>query len=150
MLRAAVESTIPGMNKLTSTLVLAAITAALTAASALASPPSYQLVIRHQTHGCHAWSLSGGPFKAKEFLRTAPGTQLTIVDDDVMPHALVQLSGPKVTLTTPSMHKPGATATTQLFRKGRYVFETKAGEDYTKGVETTGEDNVLRLVVIVH
>jgi plastocyanin len=139
----------PHMNKLTSTLVLAAVTAAVTAASALAAPPSYQVQIRHQLTGCHAWSIAGGPFRASQTLTTAPGTQLTFVDNDVMPHTLVQLAGPKVTLTTPFMHKPGATATTQLFAKGRYVFRTKAGEDYMKGVKTVGADNVLRLVVVV-
>jgi hypothetical protein len=33
--------------------------------------------------------------------------------------------------------------------KGTYVFTTKAGEDYLKGVKTVGEDNVLKLVVKV-
>jgi plastocyanin len=138
------------MNRLTSTLVLAAVIAALTAASALASPPSYQLVIRHQLKGCHAWAVSGGAYKAKQTLVAAPGTKLTFMDNDVMPHTLFQLSGPKVTLTTPSMHAPGATATTQLFTKGTYVFGTKAGEDYMKGVKTIGADNTLRLVVVIH
>jgi hypothetical protein len=30
-----------------------------------------------------------------------------------------------------------------------YIFTTKAGEDYMKGVKTSGEDNILRLVVTV-
>ena len=137
------------MNKLTSTLVLAAVTAALTAASAQAAPPQYQVLIRHQVHGCHAWSIAGGPFKATQFLRTAPGTQLTFIDNDVMPHTLFQLSGPKATLTTPNMHKPGADSTVQLFAKGRYVFGTKAGEDYMDGMKTVGPDNNLRIVVVV-
>ena len=138
------------MNKLTSTLVLAAVIAALAAASALAAPPSYQLVIRHQVKGCHSWSLAGGAWKAKQTLTAAPGTTLSFIDNDVMPHTLFQISGPKVTLKTPNMHKPGATASTQLLAKGTYVFGTKAGEDYTQGVKTVGEDNNLRLVVVIH
>ena len=138
------------MKKLISTLVLAAVTAALAAASAQASPPSYQVQIRHQLKGCHAWAISNGAYRAKQTLATAPGAQLTFVDNDVMPHTVVQLSGPKATLTTPFMHTVGATATTQLFKKGTYVFGTKAGEDYMKGVKTVGPDNVLRLVVVIH
>ena len=140
------------MHKLTSTLVLTALAAVLTAASALAAPPSYRVQIRHEVKGCHSWAISGRAFKAHQTLTAAPGTQLTFVDDDVMPHTLVQLAGPKVTLTTPAMHKIGATATTQLFTKGRYVFGTKAGEDYpsASGIKTIGEDNVLRLVVVIH
>jgi hypothetical protein len=33
--------------------------------------------------------------------------------------------------------------------KGTYVFTTKAGEDYMQGIKTIGEDNVLKLTVIV-
>src|SRR3954453_15687414 len=75
----------PPMTKLTSTLVLAALAAALTAASALAAPPSYQVQIRHQLKGCHTWSISGGAFKGKQALTAVPGTQLTFIDNDVMP-----------------------------------------------------------------
>jgi hypothetical protein len=50
-----------------------------------------------------------------------------------------------------NMHTVGARATLQLFAKGRYVFGTKAGEDYKnmKVGETIGEDNVLKLIVTV-
>jgi hypothetical protein len=34
-------------------------------------------------------------------------------------------------------------------RAGVYTFKTVAGEDYMKGVKTTGADNVLKLVVTV-
>ena len=43
----------------------------------------------------------------------------------------------------------GAHTRVVLSKPGTYVFGTKAGEDYTKGVVTKGEDNVLRLVVSV-
>jgi len=62
-------------------------------------------------------------------LTVTAGTSLEFVDDEVMPHQIVELSGRRLA--------------------GTYVFGTKAGEDYTKGIETTGPDNVLRLVVTV-
>ena len=123
--------------------------AATTAASAVAAPPSVQVVIRHQMRGCHAWALNGGAYRPTQRLRTSPGTILTFTDDDVMPHRLVQLSGPRVTIRAANMHTPGATASLQVFAKGTYVFRTRAGEDYMPGMKTIGEDNVLRLVVTV-
>lgn len=129
---------------------LATAAATLTAAaSATAAPPSLQVTIRHQLHGCHAWSVDGSAFRPTQRVATAPGTTLTFTDDDVMPHRLVQLAGPKVTLRTADMHTMGATASLQLYARGRYVFGTKPGEDYMSGMKTIGADNVLRLVVTV-
>jgi plastocyanin len=79
----------------------------------------------------------------------APGTTLQFTDNDVMPHQLVQVSGPKVALRTPSMNKPGAHASLRLGSKGTYVFKTKAGDDWMSGMKTVGPDNVLKLVVVV-
>ena len=45
------------------------------------------------------------------------------------------------------MNKPGAGATVMFTRPGTYVLGTKPGEDYTKGIVTTGADNVLRMTV---
>jgi hypothetical protein len=47
------------------------------------------------------------------------------------------------------LNKPGATVTVSFPKAGTYVFGTKAGEDYMKGVKTTGEDNVLTLKITV-
>ena len=47
------------------------------------------------------------------------------------------------------MNKPGAGATVMFTRPGTYVLGTKPGEDYTKGIVTTGADNVLKLRVVV-
>jgi len=99
--------------------------------------------------GCHAWAVDGGRYLPTQHLTTSPGAILTFVDDDVMPHRLVQLAGPKVTIHAANMHSPGASASLQVFAKGRYVFRTRAGEDYMSGMKTIGADNVLRLVVTV-
>jgi hypothetical protein len=128
-------------------IVLLAVAGAF--ASTASASPSTSIMIRHQVKGCHAWSIANGPYAASLQLTARPTTTLTFTDNDVMPHQLVQLSGPKATLVTPNMRKPGAHASVQLLGKGRYVFRTKAGEDYMPGMKTVGEDNVLRLVVIV-
>jgi hypothetical protein len=132
-------------------LMLTALVALAVAGSALAAPRSATLTIRHQLHGCHSWSFDGSSWKASQSITLARGATLKVVDNDVMPHKLVQLSGPKVTLTRPAMAHPGAAATARFLARGTYVFKTRAGEDYPMGMkmETIGEDNVLRLVVTV-
>jgi hypothetical protein len=136
------------MNKITSTLVLAVLAAAISAGSAAASPTT-SILIRHQVQGCHSWSVNGNAFTPAQKIVVRPTTKFTVTDNDVMPHKLVQLSGPKLSLVAPAMNKPGAHASFQVFKKGTYVFRTKAGEDWMKGIVTKGEDNVLRLTVIV-
>jgi plastocyanin len=133
----------------TSTFISTLVVAAALAGAAAAAPPSVQVLIRHETKGCHAWSVDNGAFAAKQKLTAAPGTTITFTDNDVMPHRLVQLAGPKATLRTPNMHTMSATASVKLLAPGTYVFGTKAGEDYFKGVKTVGPDNVLRLTVVV-
>ena len=128
-------------------LALAAVTAAV-AAPAIAHPTP-TITIRHEMHGCHAWSFAGGPFRSSLKVTLARSTSLTVVDNDVMPHALVQVHGPKAVLARTTMKHMGATAYIGFPTKGTYVFTTKAGEDYMSGIKTIGEDNVLKLVVTV-
>jgi plastocyanin len=122
---------------------------ALFAGSAFASSPQSTLTIRHQTRGCHAWSFNGGPYKASLKITVARGTMLKVVDNDVMPHKLIQLAGPKAKLVSPAMRRMSAQAKVVFAKKGTYKFTTKPGEDYIKGVKTIGADNVLRLTVVV-
>ena len=122
---------------------------ALFAGSAFASSPQSTLTIRHQTRGCHAWSFNGGPYKASLKITVARGTMLKVVDNDVMPHKLIQLAGPKAKLVSPAMRHMSAQAKVVFAKKGTYKFTTKPGEDYIKGVKTIGADNVLRLTVVV-
>ena len=87
-----------------------------------------------------------------------------VTNDDVMPHKLVETSGPSIrmlNLKTPMgtglhgtfgpgmMAHMGAMTKVLFARPGVYRFTTKPGEDYMKGIETIGEDNVLRLTVRV-
>jgi hypothetical protein len=136
------------------TLWTAAVALAASAAlvgTAAGAPRTAALTIRHQMKGCHSWSFTGRSWKATQATTLARGAKLTVIDNDIMPHTLVQLSGPPANLTTPAMKRMSARATVTFAKAGKYVFRTKAGEDYPsmQGMKTIGEDNVLRLVVTV-
>jgi plastocyanin len=119
--------------------------------AATASPQTGTTVtIRHQLHGCHSWSVNGGAYKASQSVTLKKGATLTVVNNDVMPHKLVMLSGPALKLSSSAnMNHSGATTQVKFSKAGVYTFKTKAGEDYMKGVKTIGEDNVLKLKVTV-
>jgi hypothetical protein len=142
-------------------LLLAISGAALTAPAALAAsspaPRAGSLVIRHQTQGCHMWSFNEGRFLASQSITLARGAKLTITDADVMPHTLVELSGPRVRTAGSTiggmgmgmMGQKSPIMSVTFSHAGTYRFRTHAGEDYMTGVKTTGPDNVLRLTVVV-
>jgi plastocyanin len=116
-----------------------------------AAPKTAAVTIRHQTKGCHAWSVNGGAFAASQAVTLARGGSIRFTNNDVMPHVLIKLSGPAVHMANAGvMNRMGATTTVSFTRAGTYVFKTKPGEDYMAGVKTVGEDNVLRLTVKVH
>jgi hypothetical protein len=126
--------------------------AALAAAAPAKAPKTAKILIRHQMVGCHTWSVNGGPFKASQTLTLARGGSIAFVNNDVMPHWLFEKSGPAVKFVgKPNMSHMGAGVKIVLAKAGTYHFGTKAGEDYPamKGMETKGEDNVLRLTVKV-
>lgn len=129
--------------------ILASGAAALVLAASAAAAPAVHVNIRHQVRGCHAWAVGNGPYKAAQTLTVKAGTTLTVSNFDVMPHRLVELSGRKLTLHGAEMAKMGAQTSFTLTKPGTYKFTTKAGEDYTSGVKTIGEDNVLTLTVVV-
>lgn len=153
----------------TTALLAAVLGLALAAAgsgSAAGRASSASILIQHQVAHCHAWSVNGGPFAAHHSISLARGATLKFTNDDVMPHRLVEVSGPRHLsmrngTTMPmgkgmhrasgpgTMNSMGATTTVRLTAPGTYKFTTKAGEDYMAGVQTTGEDNVLTLTVVV-
>ena len=128
---------------------LAMLVALAVAGSAAAATNNATLTIRHQTHGCHSWSFDGKTWHATQTITLVRGGVLTVVDNDVMPHRLIQVSGPKAMLTGSAMRHMSSSAHVGFPAKGTYVFTTRAGEDYMKGIKTIGEDNVLKLVVTV-
>ena len=130
-----------------SLLTLVALT--LAGSAIAAGPRSATLTIRHQMKGCHSWSADGKTWAASQKLTLTRGSTLAVVNDDVMPHRLIQVRGPSARLAHVAMTRIGATAFTGFAARGTYVFITKAGEDYSSGMMTMGEDNSLRLVVRV-
>jgi plastocyanin len=135
---------------LVASLTAIAVVAATASAGTAKSPSSAKIVIRHQTRGCHAWSLNNGAYRAVLSVTLARGGTITFVDNDVMFHKLIKTSGPAVKfIGNPKMSKIGASMKAVFTKAGTYRFTTKAGEDYMKGVKTVGEDNVLKLTVKV-
>ena len=131
------------------TLLIALAGTLLLAATASAGG-STTVTIRHQLHHCHSWAVNGGSWKAAQTASIAAGTAIVFTNDDLMPHRLVQTAGSPLPLSkAANMNHAGAHFTLKFPSAGTYRFKTIAGEDYTKGVKTIGEDNVLTLTVKV-
>jgi plastocyanin len=139
------------MKRLITTLSFAFALAALAATLASAATPTHATVlIRHQMAHCHAWSFDNGKFGAAASGVLVRGATVTFINNDVMSHKLILKSGPAATFKgSPLLNKIGARVTVSFPRAGIYVFGTKTGADYTKGVTTTGADNVLTLRLTV-
>ena len=131
-------------------VALCGVAAGSAAAVASQAPKSSALVIRHQVRGCHTWSVNGGAWAAAQSTRIARNGTITIVDNDVMPHKLIQRGGPAARYVgTPALNHMGAWVKVVFPKAGVYHFTTKPGEDYMAGMKTIGEDNVLHLTVTV-
>jgi plastocyanin len=130
---------------------LLAVTTALLAVAPAAAGGTATITISHEMKGCHMWQLGNGKLAPNLAVTLKAGTALRFVNNDIMPHRLIQSSGPKLTLVRPNMSRLAAVATVKLTRKGTYRFTTKAGEDYKifAGHKTIGEDYVLHLTVHV-
>ena len=131
-------------------LALAAL-AALAIASSAPAGSTATVTISHQMRGCHAWSVNSGPVRPTLSFAVAAGTVVKFVNNDVMPHKLIQTAGPKLRVMPPGMNKMAATTNVKLTQKGVYRFTTKPGEDYAwaAAMKTVGEDYVLHLTVRV-
>jgi hypothetical protein len=147
-------------------LALLALAGILAAAAPAAGASHASLVIRHQVRGCHAWSLNAGAYRASQSVLIRTGGSISVTNNDVMPHKLVELSGPVVVYArlkagiSGSMGLTGKFAPAMLARMGSaskitfaqpgvYRFTTKPGEDYMAGMKTVGEDSILHLTVRV-
>jgi plastocyanin len=128
-----------------------AVAAALVAASPAAAGSTATITISHEMKGCHMWQLASGKLAPHLSATLKAGTTLRFVNNDIMPHRLIQSAGPKLSLVHANMNRLSAVSTVKLTRKGTYRFTTKAGEDYKlfAGHETIGEDYVLKLTVHV-
>jgi plastocyanin len=137
------------MSIKTTFLLIAA--AALVAAAPAGASRSATITISHQTRGCHMWQLNNGKPTPTLNVTLKAGTMLRFVNNDVMPHKLVQQAGPKLSFMGANMNHMSASTGAKLVRKGTYRFTTKAGEDYMNMsmMKTVGEDYVLHLTVHV-
>lgn len=119
----------------------------MTASSSLAAE---KLTIVHVLHGCHVWS-HGGMRAAMMRLHLKPGQKLSIMDNDVDPHQLMELAGPMhVRMGGPMMMNHGTTLSFPkkgVYRLGTHTVEMPGGGQMD--VKTIGPDNKLRLVVTV-
>lgn len=139
--------------------------ATLTPGAAMATPSAAKLVIRHEVRGCHTWSLNAGSYGVNQTVKLSRGGTLTITDFDMMPHQLSKQSGPAIVerlinpgkgmmgklkppYATGLMPHMGATLRITFPAKGVYKMRTASGEDYVP-LKTVGEDNVLRVTVVV-
>jgi plastocyanin len=135
------------MKRMVATAFIAALAVVATASAAV---PTVHITIRHQTAHCHSWSVDGNAWKAAQSVRLGRGGTIVFKNTDVMPHKLVQLSGPALKLgKNANMSMMSATFKVTFAKAGVYKFKTIGGEDYMKGVKTTGADNVLTLKVTV-
>jgi plastocyanin len=129
---------------------LAAVSLVAVAVAVASAPRSATVLIRHEVQHCHSWSFNGGAFGASARGTIAKGGTVSITNNDVMPHMVFQKSGPKVVFQgSRAMSHMGATLKVVFRTAGVYVFGTKPGEDYMKGVKTVGADNVLTLKITV-
>jgi hypothetical protein len=147
-------------------LLVAALALSLSAFAAL--PKSARLAIHHQEHGCHSWSLNGGPFMVHQSLRLARGASLTVTNNDLMIQELVKVSGPAVNMKLMKMGNMnmgarmhmgkagpyamahlGATLRVTFPKAGTYHFNLMDRGDYYKDIKTIGPDNKPTLTVAV-
>jgi plastocyanin len=124
---------------------------ALMLVSAASAAGTATITISHQMRGCHMWQLANGNPRATLSVTLKAGTVVRFVNNDVMPHQLVQQAGPKLRLPHARMSHMSAAMSVKLVSKGVYRFTTKPGEDYKafSSMKTVGEDYVLHLTIHV-
>jgi hypothetical protein len=108
-----------------------------------------ELRIAHVLRGCHVWN-DGRRRAATMRLSMPRGGRLTVLDQDLDPHQLVELKGPRLRMPAP-MAMMG-TGRLRFMRPGVYRLATKTVElpgQSMPEATTVGPDNQLRLVVTV-
>jgi plastocyanin len=147
---AVVMSTIALMQSTDSSSTTTVIRNAAAVPATQALPTSVSATIEHVTKGCHTLAVQGAAKSSPNAtIHLATGGVLKVQDNDVMPHQLYRVSGPTPSFTGADMARMGARSSVTFPTAGTYVLSTKAGEDYMKGVQTIGEDNTLKIRVVV-
>jgi plastocyanin len=119
------------------------------ATSSVSAPGHASILIRHQVQGCHAWSVDGGDFEARQSITLRRGAVLSVLNADVMPHTLILTSGPSLHISNATMGTMASSLKLTLVHAGTYHFTTRPGKDYMAGVITSAKANVLSLTVVV-
>lgn len=115
--------------------------------AASSSSAMTKLTIQHVQRGCHVWS-NGSLRTASMRLNLKRGARLQIVDQDIDPHGLVQVGGPKLAFIGHMMM--GERQTITFKQRGVYRLKNRVIEmGSMTEVETIGPDNTLRLTVVV-
>ena len=95
-------------------LALAASLVAAGAATAGAGSTNASVQIRHQVHGCHAWSVNGDAFKASQPIKLRHGARLTVTNNDVMPHTFRPTAARPLRIPHATLGHMGASVTVTL------------------------------------
>lgn len=121
-----------------------------TMSGAMTASPSVgmtKLTIQHVQKGCHVLS-DGSRQAASMRLSLKPGARLQLLDQDIDPHGLVQLAGPKLQIKGHMMM--GERQTITFKHAGVYRLMTRVIEmGKMTNVKTIGPDNTLRVTVSV-
>lgn len=118
-----------------------------TTAAPASSTATMKLTIQHVVKGCHVWS-NGRRQAAAMTMSVQRGGRLQIIDQDIDPHGLVQVAGPKIAIRGHMMM--GQKQAVTFTQPGIYRFKTKVVEmGVPMNVKTIGLDNTLRLTVSV-
>lgn len=121
-----------------------------TAVQAPTAADNAKLTIVHVQKGCHIWS-DGQRQAATMRLALAEGGTLTLVNNDIDAHRLVQLAGPGVALGSTMMM--GGKMAVVFPQPGLYRLRTETveveGMDEMMEIETEGPDNELEVEVEV-
>ena len=85
------------------------------------APAKATITIRHQTHGCHSWSVNSGASRASLTTTLARGGTIRFVDNDVMSHKLIKTSGPAVRYVGNPGDAPHERVGQRHFHQGRHL-----------------------------
>ena len=143
----AMRATVGKLRHVKATLLLGAL-AMLVAATPASAAGDRTITITHVMRGCHAWDLGHGPMKPTMSLTVRRGTVMRFVNNDVMPHRLMRVSGPKVELKGANMNRMASSASARFVKPGSYRFKTVFGAFFHWDAsmrEKIGKMNVLHL-----
>jgi plastocyanin len=133
-------------------VLVAAFAVALMSPAGPSAAPSRTITITHVMRGCHAWDLGRGAMRPTMAITVKRGAVVKFVNNDVMPHRLVLVSGPKVQLKGANMNRMAANATATFATPGLYRFKTVFGAFFPWAASMSskiGRMNVLHLTVHV-